>query len=87
MILGTVNRGSDMPDLDGTIVYADYCNKWIGGFRYDNGKVIDRVLWEPTENLTLGTPISFGVDAAGELYLLTSAGGMIYRFGQSRPSS
>ena len=82
VILGSVYRGPDMPELDGTIFYADYCNKWIGGFRYEDGKVVDSVLWEPIDDLTLGTPISFGADSDGEMYLLTSAGGMIYRFGQ-----
>ncbi len=80
VILGAMYRGADMPDLDGTVFYADYCTNWIGSFRYDDGRVTDSSLWHPTEALTLGTVISFGVDAEGELYLLTSADGMIYKF-------
>ena len=81
VILGGVYRGAAMPDLEGTILYADYCSPWIAGFRYDNGQVVDNIRWVPSDDQALGTPTSFGHDNKGEYYLLTSAGGMIYKIG------
>jgi glucose/arabinose dehydrogenase len=79
VIMGGTYRGSEVPELDGWTLYTDYCNRWIGGFRFADGLVADRVLWWPTDDETLGTPISFGLDSEGEMYLLTSAEGLVYR--------
>jgi glucose/arabinose dehydrogenase len=75
---GHVYRGNDLPDLRGHYFYADYCEGWVRSFRYDNGAAVDRREWPDLstgENIT-----SFGEDAAGELYIVTS-GGRVYRLG------
>jgi glucose/arabinose dehydrogenase len=68
---GFVYRGSAIPELTGRYIYADYCQGWVRSFFYANGKV--------TEKRTLiagniGRILSFGEDAAGELYLCTDSG-------------
>ncbi len=72
-------RDPAAPELDGVALYADFCGKWIGGFRYADGLLTDSVAWESPEGQALGTPLSFGVDGDGGVYLLTAAEGMIYR--------
>ncbi len=73
---GYVYRGPAMPGLHGTYFYADYCNGWVRSFRYQAGQAMDPRDW-PT--LAPGASIpSFGEDARGELYLLTTAG-TVYR--------
>jgi len=75
---GHVYRGNNLPALRGHYFYADYCSGWVRSFRYDNGVATDRREWPDLstgENIT-----SFGEDAAGELYIVTS-GGRVYRLG------
>jgi glucose/arabinose dehydrogenase len=73
---GYVYRGTAIPDLAGTYLYADYCSGWVRSFRYTGGQVTEAASWDalaPGGNIS-----SFGEDGAGELYVLTSAGG-VYR--------
>jgi glucose/arabinose dehydrogenase len=79
VILGPVYRGNEIPSLDGTLFYADFCSNWIGSLRYVDERVVDQMIWELAEGHSLGTLLSFGVDSEGEMYLLTSAGGIIYK--------
>jgi len=72
---GMVYRGSAMPDLRGTYFYSDYCGGWLRSFRYEAGSITDERSWSVGE---LGRVLSFGRDAAGELYVL-SADGTVYR--------
>jgi glucose/arabinose dehydrogenase len=83
VILGAVYRGTAIPSLDGTVLYTDYCSSWIRGFEYVDGQVTAGRVWEPAAGERLGAPISFGVDASGEVYLLTAADGMIYRLAEA----
>jgi len=76
---GPMYRGAAIPEIEGRVFYADYCRSWIMSFGYDDGRVTDRWAWEPAGDTTLGTALSFAVDAGGEMYVLTSADGMIYR--------
>ena len=73
---GYVYRGSAIPEIRGTYFYADYCAGWVKSFVYRNGAATDPKDWEslrPGGNIT-----SFGEDGQGELYILTSQGG-VYR--------
>ena len=71
---GYVYRGQDIASLQGTYLYADYCNGWVRSFRWSGGGAtarLDRPELEPGGNIT-----SFGEDARGELYILTQGGGV-----------
>ncbi|MCC6544174.1 MAG: PQQ-dependent sugar dehydrogenase [Nitrospirae bacterium] len=73
---GYVYRGSDIPEFQGTYFYADYCAGWVKSFVYSNGTITDNKDWK---SLRPGGYItSFGEDGQGELYILTSQGG-VYR--------
>ena len=62
---GYVYRGEAVPDLEGTYVFADYCNGDVFGFA--DGEL--------TVLLASGLSVSsFGEDEAGELYLLDHDG-------------
>ena len=74
---GHVYRGQEIPSIRGVYFYSDYCTGFIRSFRFQNGAAVDEKAWpelEPGDNVT-----SFGEDAMGELYVVTS-GGRIYRF-------
>jgi glucose/arabinose dehydrogenase len=73
---GYVYRGGAIPDLQGHYFYADFCEGWIRSFRYHDGRATDQADW-PSLRPGGGVP-SFGEDAAGELYVLSTNGG-IYR--------
>lgn len=71
---GYVYRGAAISALRGTYFYSDFCSGWVRSFRLVGGQVR-----EPREWTTLkpgGNVPSFGEDAAGELYILTSGGGV-----------
>jgi glucose/arabinose dehydrogenase len=77
---GYVYRGRELPSLVGTYFYGDFCGKWVRSFRLANGTVT-----EATGRPTLATDgniTSFGEDANGELYVLTSSG-TVYRIGET----
>jgi glucose/arabinose dehydrogenase len=71
---GYVYRGETLPELDGVYFYADYCNGNIwAAYRDATGE------WTNMEFMTSDFVISsFGVDEAGELYLVDYKG-TIYR--------
>ena len=75
IIGGFVYRGTRIPGLAGTYFYADYCRGWIRSFRYANGQATEQREWNVRN---VGSILSFGEDAAGELYVL-SANGRVYR--------
>jgi glucose/arabinose dehydrogenase len=73
---GYVYRGTAIPALRGTYFYADFCAGFVRSFRLVNGMAGDAFDWtalSPGANIT-----SFGEDAAGELYIMTSDG-QLYR--------
>jgi glucose/arabinose dehydrogenase len=73
---GIVYRGAAIPELAGTYFYSDYCSDWVRSFRYAGGQATEQVEWS---SLSPGSGVlSFGEDAAGELYILSAAGG-VYR--------
>ncbi|MFZ0492502.1 MAG: PQQ-dependent sugar dehydrogenase [Acidimicrobiia bacterium] len=71
---GYVYRGAAIPELDGTYFYADYCSGWIRSFHYVDGAATDEQQWKDS----IGNVTSFGLDADGELLVVTR-GGTIYR--------
>lgn len=71
---GYVYRGGAIPALRGTYFYSDFCSGWIKSFRLTGGQVRDTREWSALK--PGGTVPSFGEDAAGELYILTSGGGV-----------
>jgi hypothetical protein len=77
---GYVYRGAAIPSLVGTYFYSDYCRGWIRSFRFSNGSVTEPQDWPALS--PGGSVTSFGLDSAGELYILTSEGG-VYRIVQS----
>lgn len=71
---GVVYRGAAIPALDGAYLFTDYCMSRLRAIRVADGEVVDRAEFEASgSNL-----ISFGTDAASEVYVL-SENGPIYR--------
>jgi hypothetical protein len=73
---GYVYRGTAIPSLAGTYFYSDFCGGWVRSFRFAGGRATHQREWP--ELRPGGQVTSLGQDAAGELYLLTSEGG-VYR--------
>lgn len=69
---GYVYRGEAIPALQGRYFYSDFCSGWVRSFRNENGSAVDESQW-PTLAPGGGVP-SFGLDAAGELYVMSTAG-------------
>ena len=69
---GYVYRGAAVPELQGHYFYADFCRGWVRSFRFQDGQATDQAQWPALE--PGGSVPSFGEDAAGNLYLLSSAG-------------
>ncbi|HUH05380.1 MAG TPA: PQQ-dependent sugar dehydrogenase [Kofleriaceae bacterium] len=75
---GEVYRGKAIPALDGAYFYADFCKPFIiRSFRW-SAKNGARDHWDWTKALNARATVtdisSFGVDAAGELYVISLAG-------------
>jgi glucose/arabinose dehydrogenase len=64
---GYVYRGSAIPGIRGHYFYSDYCAGFLRSLRYSNGAAVDQTDW----GLTMTAVASFGVDAAGELYVMS----------------
>ncbi len=71
---GYVYRGEAIPLLRGAYIYGDYQSGKVWALWYDGNEVRQH-----RELLRVSSPASFGVDAAGELYVC-SFDGRIYRF-------
>lgn len=75
VIGGFVYRGELLQGLQGHYVYGDYCEGWVHSLRIESGVATDHRDWGLGY---IGNILSFGRDAAGELYILTSLGS-VYR--------
>jgi len=73
---GFVYRGRALPSLVGHYFYADYCSGWVRSFRWEQGVVREHREWSLPSH---GPITSFGLDAAGELYLVCGDG-RVWRF-------
>ena len=67
VIGGYVYRGAAIPELSGHYLFSDYCSGWLRSFRGAAGSVADRRAWA---GIDLARVVSFGRDAAGELYVI-----------------
>ena len=57
VIGGYVYRGEDIPGLQGTYLYADYCGTGVRGLQVDGGTVIDTRTWDlPIDRTVLVRP-------------------------------
>lgn len=66
---GVVYRGAAIPEMTGHYFYSDFCGGWLRSFLYDSGAVTDPRDWTDTVG-NLGSVVSFGVDALGEVYVM-----------------
>ena len=73
---GYVYRGDAVPSLRGHYLFGDFCQGWVRSFRYRPGDSgAPGTAEEPREWFRdLGRILSFGVDAEGEVYVLTQDG-------------
>jgi glucose/arabinose dehydrogenase len=74
---GVVYRGCRVPALAGTYFFADYCSALVRSFRFANGQATELRDWTSSMR-GLSSPTSFGLDAAGEVYIV-DYDGELYR--------
>ncbi|GJM44663.1 MAG: hypothetical protein DHS20C21_15050 [Gemmatimonadota bacterium] len=71
---GYVYRGADIPSLQGTYFYADYCSNQIYSFDYTSGSLTNltnrTAELDPPGAPSIAAISGFGEDAAGELYIV-----------------
>ncbi|MGK7311595.1 MAG: PQQ-dependent sugar dehydrogenase [Candidatus Longimicrobiales bacterium M2_2A_002] len=77
---GYTYRGSAITGIEGHYFYGDFCGGWVASFRYDGGGAVDHNRYDFGD---IGRVLSFGRDAAGELYVLTDQG-TVYRLVPNR---
>jgi len=70
IIGGYVYRGNAFPEIRGHYFYSDLCGGWLRSFRLESGSPVDLIDW----GVSLSSPVSFGEDSDGELYVLTGGG-------------
>jgi len=75
---GYVYRGRSLPRLHGAYIYGDFVSGSVWGVRYEAGQVIEHQLLVSSPS----PPASFGVDEAGELYVV-GIDGALYRLAES----
>jgi glucose/arabinose dehydrogenase len=75
---GFVYRGSLAPAVRGHYFYSDYCSGFLRSFTFDGTAATDTTTWDVGD---IANVQSFGEDAAGELYVL-STNGTVYRVGE-----
>jgi glucose/arabinose dehydrogenase len=68
IIGGYVYRGAAIPELQGQYLFSDLCTGFVRGLSFQNS--IATVSEAP--NVNVGTPLSFGQDGFGEIYVLTA---------------
>lgn len=83
IIGGEVYRGSGVPSLFGCYIYADFCTAQFWSFKWDGAQITDHVeitsMLMPDVGNPVDFPTSFATDHDGELYILSNAGGEIYK--------
>ena len=85
---GYVYRGCDIPDLQGTYFFADYCSNEIWSGKFQGGQLVNVTLRSgqlaPGGGLSINSITSFGEDARGELYICDQ-GGEIFKIVAGAP--
>lgn len=80
---GYVYRGSNVPGLRGTYIYADYNSARFFSFRMDGGQLANRqeitAQMRPAGGGNIDNIASFGQDNAGEVYVVAFTPGAVYR--------
>ena len=80
---GYVYRGASIPWLQGSYLFADWVSNEVWSGRLQDGKLIaiqDRTReLAPKPGKRLGGVVSFGEDAAGEVYILCMLSGKVWR--------
>jgi glucose/arabinose dehydrogenase len=71
---GVVYRGTAIPGLRGTYLFADYCSGRIWGLRQSNGRATE----VGQLRASASEIVAFGVDDRGEVYL-ASLGGTVFQ--------
>jgi glucose/arabinose dehydrogenase len=69
---GYVYRGTAIAGLAGTYFYSDFCEGTLRSFRYTGSGISDSKIWSEVGDM--GSVTSFGVDSAGEIYVVTVDG-------------
>lgn len=69
---GYVYRGTALAGLAGTYFYSDFCEGTLRSFRYTGSGISDSKIWSEVGDM--GSVTSFGVDSAGEIYVVTVDG-------------
>jgi hypothetical protein len=80
VIGGQVYRGSAIPALDGTYLYADFCSARVFALKAFEGQLVSKVELTAQLQASAGfsAPTAIGRDGFGELVLAT-VGGCLYR--------
>ena len=78
---GYVYRGDAIPAIRGHYFYSDYCAGFLRSFRFSDGGASLESEWDVGH---LGSVLSFGEDANGELYILSNDGN-VYRLVAAEP--
>jgi hypothetical protein len=65
---GFAYRGASIPELTGHYLFADYCAGILRSFRLSNNQAVDQRTWAIGD---VNRIKSFGVDASGEIYILS----------------
>lgn len=71
---GYVYRGKAIPEIAGRYFFGDYCSGAVYALRYADGRAGDVVDLSAAGLGSLGSINSFGLDSAGELYILLGDG-------------
>lgn len=81
VIGGQVYRGSDIPAMQGTYLYADFCSAKIWAVTAFEGQLVsfEELTAQLQASASYSSPTSIGRDGFGEL-VMTTIGGSIYRF-------
>jgi glucose/arabinose dehydrogenase len=86
---GYVYRGCEIPTLDGTYFYADYCSDQIWSLRIEQKTHVvdfaDRTSELDPPNGTINDISSFGEDARGEIYICDQ-GGQVWKIVAENPT-
>jgi glucose/arabinose dehydrogenase len=73
IIGGAVYRGDALPCLRGRYFYSDYCGAWVRSLVVAGGQAAGE---QEHDGLSGSIPVSFGEDAAGELYVIERLSGL-----------
>ncbi len=73
---GVVYRGAAIPEMVGRYFFSDYCGGWLRSFDLDDPMSVT----DHTEQVGIaGSVVSFGVDGAREMYVLTADSVLLVR--------